>query len=792
MADKGGDFFILNVPVGTYTLEVSCVGYQSKQIQNVIIEIDKTTRLSLVLSETVIEIEPIIVIRERPFLQKEEVSAIYIVRREEIAYMPIDYALGIVAFQPSVVRFSNAIHVRGGRATEVLYMIDNVSIIDPQTGDMAIHLSKGIIDEVIFFPGSFDAEYGRAMSGVINMITTRPLDQFRPQLYGKTEKIMPYYYDFGYENYQSSIHVPLARQLRGFVSIDLMHADDWDPKLFILPHKQRDDYSLYGKLLFTPLSNMTVTLSGAQSRSQFDRYDTRWKFIVDNYRSDLRQGNLQALNISYLPNSMSLFNATLSRLYTRRKYGVRQSGSYGLFDDFSFVDYTTLRWSSGGFKNAYGVSYPDFYIIGDYPEYQDKTSQIYKITASTDLHLSNYYEIKAGLEYVFFDFENFAYFVSDTAYQLIDEYQYRPKEHSFFVQHNLDYKIFYIKIGGRFDYFSAIIDTLESNTIFSPRVGFSCMITDKLLLRINYGQYVQPPLYDQMYGYYGLLPFPEYITDVPIIGNPTLVPEKTKSYEIGILGELSHNLAATINAYYKDVSDLVGTRLIVATPHDYYSYFNVEYANIKGIETVLEFHNAIFTGKFSYTLSYARGTSSYAEEYTDTNFIPPATDYYLDFDQRHRIFLQGIINTPWQTKLHLFAYFGNGFPYTPPGPEGEYEGRNIEQLPFQRQIDCVLSRSFKIGRISLEATIEILNLLDARYEISPLLPFDSDVHMWEFSDYISITDEYYHPAADLNHDGLITPYEYFVVYKEINRESIDWVNCYTAPRRLRIGVTIHY
>jgi len=511
MADKGGDFFILNVPVGTYTLEVSCVGYQSKQIQNVIIEIDKTTRLSLVLSETVIEIEPIIVIRERPFLQKEEVSAIYIVRREEIAYMPIDYALGIVAFQPSVVRFSNAIHVRGGRATEVLYMIDNVSIIDPQTGDMAIHLSKGIIDEVIFFPGSFDAEYGRAMSGVINMITTRPLDQFRPQLYGKTEKIMPYYYDFGYENYQSSIHVPLARQLRGFVSIDLMHADDWDPKLFILPHKQRDDYSLYGKLLFTPLSNMTVTLSGAQSRSQFDRYDTRWKFIVDNYRSDLRQGNLQALNISYLPNSMSLFNATLSRLYTRRKYGVRQSGSYGLFDDFSFVDYTTLRWSSGGFKNAYGVSYPDFYIIGDYPEYQDKTSQIYKITASTDLHLSNYYEIKAGLEYVFFDFENFAYFVSDTAYQLIDEYQYRPKEHSFFVQHNLDYKIFYIKIGGRFDYFSAIIDTLESNTIFSPRVGFSCMITDKLLLRINYGQYVQPPLYDQMYGYYGLLPFPEYI-----------------------------------------------------------------------------------------------------------------------------------------------------------------------------------------------------------------------------------------------------------------------------------------
>ncbi|GAH28379.1 unnamed protein product, partial [marine sediment metagenome] len=98
-----------------------------------------------------------------------------------------------------------------------------------------------------------------------------------------------------------------------------------------------------------------------------------------------------------------------------------------------------------------------------------------------------------------------------------------------------------------------------------PRLGFSCLVTDKLLMRINYGQYVQPPLYDHMYGYYDLLPFPVYITDIPTIGNPELLPEKTRSYEFGILGELSNNLTATINAYYKDVSDLIGTRLVIAT-----------------------------------------------------------------------------------------------------------------------------------------------------------------------------------------------------------------------------------
>lgn len=800
--DENGHFFILNVPSGEYTVEVSCIGFQSKQIEEVVVEIDKTTRLNVSLKETTIAIKPVVVITEKPFLKKEGVSTTYIVRKEEISYMPIDYSVGVIAFQPSVTHFDTSIHVRGGRATEVLYLIDNVSIVDPQTGDVAINLSKGVIDEVIFLPGSFDAEYGRAMSGVINIITERPLVHFRPQFYAKTEKIMPYYYDFGYENYRSSIHVPVLPRLKGFLSFDLMHSNDWDPKLFILPHKQRDDYSLYGKLLFTPSGKLTLNLSGAKSRTQFDRYNTQWKFRLDHYRSDLRKGDLQALNLSYLPNSKSLFNITLSRLHTDRIYGVREEGSYGHLEDFSFRDYTTLEWPYGGYMNPYGISYKYLYCKGDYPEYQDKSSQVIKANANTDLQISNYYEMKVGGEYSFLDLNNFSYFVSDTANQLIDEYQYYPKEFSLYLQNNLDYKIFYAKIGVRYDYFSTGIDTIEPEAIFSPRLGFSCMITDKFLFRANYGQYTQPPLYDHVYEYYNLLPFPSYITDIPPIGNPELVPEKTRSYEIGIQNEIRKNLAVTVNAYYKDVSDLVGTRFVPALPNNYVAYFNVEYANIKGIETILEYRSSLFTGKISYTLSWAKGTSSYAEEVyreyyeenPDTSFILPATDYYLDFDQRHRIFVQGIFNAPWETKLHVFTYFGNGFPYTPPGPEGKYEERNIVQLPFQRQFDCVVTKSFKIGNLSLNIDFEIVNLLDARYEIAPLLPYipESEIHYWDFEDYIPFTNQYYHPAADLNHDGLITPLENFIVFREINRETIDWINSYTAPRRARLGITIHY
>lgn len=797
--DEEGYFYILSVSAGTYTVEISCIGYQTKFIKNVIVDIDQTARLNVTLKQTPIEIEPITVTDERPVVTKDMVGTTYIIRKVEIKHLPIDYTTHLISFQPSVATLDTALHVRGGRATEVLYLIDNVSIIDPQTGDLAINLSKGIIDEVIFLPGGFDAEYGRAMSGVINMITSHPSDNLQLNVYGKTEKIMPFYYDFGYENIQSSVHIPVSKRFKGIVSLDVLHTNDWNPKLYILPHKQRDDYSFYGKWLFAPSGKLRLSLSGTKSRSQFDRYHTKWQFNLDHYRSDIRHGDLEVFNLSYLPDSRKLFNVTLSRLYTKRTYGVREPGFYGTFTDFVFKDYESLKWATGSIYNPYGVDVAYLPVDGDYPEYQEKSSLVMKANVNTIMQLHKYHEVKAGAEYSYMDLKNFTYFISDSVNQLIDEYHYKPKEYSVFLQDNIDYEGLYVKIGCRYDYFSSGIQDIEPKTVTSPRFGFSFMITDNFLFRTNIGRYAQPPLYDQMYGYYSLLPLPSYIT-APLIGNPDLVPEKTTSYEIGLQGEIRKNLIATINTFYKDISDLIGTRFVPSLPQNYVTYFNVEYANVKGIEAILEFSNPLFAGKVSYTLSWARGTSSYAEEIyyryyyenPDTPIIPPAEEYYLDFDQRHRIFIQGVFNLPLQTKLYLFGYFGNGFPYTPPGPEGEYSRRNIYRLPNQRQIDCVISKSFRIGIISFAIDLEVINLLDARYEVATHYPLLGDVNPDEFNNYISITNSYYSPAADLNHDGVITPYEEYTGYRLMNEASDDWVNAFTSPRRARIGVTVSF
>lgn len=802
--DENGNFFILNVDPGKYVVRVTNVGYQTKLIDNVVVEVGQVVRLKITIAEQPIELTPITVTSEPPPVQKEMIGPTFSIKKEEIFLLPVDYGLGFVSFQPSVVRIDTALHVRGGRASEVLFMIDNVSIVDPQTGDLAIQMSKGILDEVIFLPGSFDVEYGRAMSGVINVITARPADQLRAKVYGKTERMMPYYWDFGYDNYQASVHVPVSRRAKGYLSFDLMQTDDWDPKLFILPHKQRDDYSVYGKWFLRLPGMLRLTVSGAKSLSKFDRYNSQWKFLLNHYRSDLREGDLEAVHLNYLPSPRRTFDLTVSRLATEREYGLRLDQDAAFFERYEFRASDSLVWPFPGLNNPYGVLLKYFYSEGDYPEYEKKTTQVVKGSLSSTMQLHQYHELKTGVEYARIDVDNYTAFAVDNLHRLVDDYQYRPTELAAYLQDNIDYKGMYAKAGVRYDEFRTGMETVTTKRVISPRFGLSYMVTERFIFRTNIGQYTQPPLYDHLYGGLGLVPIPTFLTNPPPIGNPDLEPEKTRSFEMGLQGEVRPNVMITANTFYKDVTDLVGTRIKYALPRNYVTYYNVEAANIKGIEMILDFKGEGFTGKISYTLSYAKGTSSFAEDVyqryyrenpnPDTAYVPEATDFNLDFDQRHRIFIQGLLDLPLATKMCVFGYLGNGFPYTLPGPEGKLEQRNIYNLPFQKQIDCVFLKGIKFGRFTANANVEVINVLGIQNQIAPRFTYvpENDIQPRLFVNSYSIFNSTYHPAADKNHDGILAASEYYEAFGAINDQSEDYVNCYTQPRRARLGISVEF
>jgi hypothetical protein len=69
--DINGEFYILNIPPGTYTVTVSMVGYAKVSKSNVSIIIDRTTTANFVLETTLIEVEGVVIVAERPVIDKD-------------------------------------------------------------------------------------------------------------------------------------------------------------------------------------------------------------------------------------------------------------------------------------------------------------------------------------------------------------------------------------------------------------------------------------------------------------------------------------------------------------------------------------------------------------------------------------------------------------------------------------------------------------------------------------------------------------------------------------------------
>ena len=168
-----GEFFILNIPPGSYTVRASMVGYKSYRIDNVRVLIDLTTSLEFIMEVQVLNIEEeIVVTAERPLIQKDVTSKQSIISSDEILNMPVNSIQDILTTKAGFTTDSEGgIHVRGGRTGEIGYLIDGAKVDDPLYGSFSNTLNKDAINEMEVISGTFNAEYGDAMSSIVNLVT---------------------------------------------------------------------------------------------------------------------------------------------------------------------------------------------------------------------------------------------------------------------------------------------------------------------------------------------------------------------------------------------------------------------------------------------------------------------------------------------------------------------------------------------------------------------------------------------------------------------------------------------
>lgn len=168
-----GYYTIINVPPGVYTLRASVVGYETKIVTNVRVNIDLTTRIDFELREKTVELgQEVVVTATRPLIQKDLTASTSVVGADLISELPVTEVRDVLTLQAGViVSASGGIHVRGGRSGQLAYQIDGVTITDAYDNSTVIDVGTSAIQELQVISGAFNAEYGQAMSGVVNIVT---------------------------------------------------------------------------------------------------------------------------------------------------------------------------------------------------------------------------------------------------------------------------------------------------------------------------------------------------------------------------------------------------------------------------------------------------------------------------------------------------------------------------------------------------------------------------------------------------------------------------------------------
>jgi outer membrane receptor protein involved in Fe transport len=167
VTDINGEYYIINIPLGTYRLRASMIGYEPMVIQDLVVSVNRTTTADFKLKEGVIEEKEVVVTVERIQQKKDQTSSIRNITSEQMALLPVENLDGVVGLQAGVVRG----HFRGGRDNEVAYLINGVRVQEAYNLGRSITVENDAIEEVEVITGTFNAEYGNAMSGVVNAVT---------------------------------------------------------------------------------------------------------------------------------------------------------------------------------------------------------------------------------------------------------------------------------------------------------------------------------------------------------------------------------------------------------------------------------------------------------------------------------------------------------------------------------------------------------------------------------------------------------------------------------------------
>jgi len=308
-----------------------------------------------------------------------------------------------------------------------------------------------------------------------------------------------------------------------------------------------------------------------------------------------------------------------------------------------------------------------------------------------------------------------------------------------------------------YDINNALTVKTEFFTRLQPRIGLAFPVSERTVVHLNYGTFIQRPDFSKVYENFieSNITSEDELYTVSRLGSPRLRPEKTIAYDIGLVKGIEFlKLVLDVSAYYKDVKDLIQHVYYEDEKGNLYETFaNREYADIKGFHVSFRRHSGAFTAIMRYNYQVATGKSATPFD-ADIKFIenpdegelpvelPDAKDEYLNYDRPHRMVSSFTYYTKRNSgpeilgmrplsnlRVNLRYTYQTGRPYT-----YDADGLRLKfnkRTPDYHDIKLRLQKTFGNPGFRYSLFLEVYNLLNQRDYSYTLFNNANAVTRWE-------------------------------------------------------------
>ncbi|MBO6575932.1 MAG: TonB-dependent receptor [Rhodothermales bacterium] len=505
VTDLDGQYQILRVRPGTYAVRASFIGFASQLVENVEVIVDKTTRVDFNLAEEVFEGQEVVITAERGVVQVDRTTTTAVVNSEQLEALPVTSLNDAVNLQAGVVdgRF------RGGRSGEVAYLVNGVPINNAFNNQAAFEVEQNMVESLEVISGVFNAEYGQAQSGVVNIVTKDVPDRWSGSFLsyigtiasGREVEFLERTVNSGSflsaDDFQS-VMVPYSEAADAINQSDVQVSvggpiikDKFG--LQMTGRYRLDRGHLIGRDLFAPSDSSQflnsglpsnfwviestgsgdfVSMSGVERLSLNSTLNYKLGRTTFEYNLFLQDGNFPGFShgSKYVPTGLNTgyFSSQTHILSARYAVGSKSFGtvSYSLlrdkYDSYLYESpfdnrHQSSQLSSLAGQNAFAVGGNDLFQV-------DELTQTHTLLADFSSQLNNVHLAKAGILARFHSLDNTSFGIeksSRTRFQpqpspdrfAGDSLKASPLEFSAYIQDKMEFTGLIVNAGLRFDYF---------------------------------------------------------------------------------------------------------------------------------------------------------------------------------------------------------------------------------------------------------------------------------------------------------------------------------------------------